>query len=56
MKAVNKLLCVSNRLYTLFKKSFLLLYTALLKCFIYSIIKASYILHDATIPVEGTKN
>ena len=30
------IICVSNGVYTLFKKSFLLLHTALLKCFIYS--------------------
>ena len=35
MKTVNKL-CVSEKVYTLFKKTFLLFHTALLKCFIYS--------------------
>ena len=35
MKMVNKL-CVSDCVYTLFKKTFLLLNTALLKCFVYS--------------------
>ena len=35
MKTVNKL-CISDRVYTLFKKTFLLFNTALLKCFIYS--------------------
>ena len=35
MKTVNKL-CVSNGVYTLFKKTFLLFHKALLKFFIYS--------------------
>ena len=35
MKTVNEL-CVSDGVYTLFKKKFLLFNTALLKCFIYS--------------------
>ena len=35
MKMVNKL-CISDGVYTLFKKTFLLFDTALLKCFVYS--------------------
>ena len=35
MKMVNKL-CISDGVYTLFKKAFLLFDTALLKCFVYS--------------------
>ena len=34
----------------------MLLHSALLKCFIYSRVKTSWILHGATIPVAPTKN
>ena len=56
MKTVNELpICVSEGLYTLFKKLFLLFRTALLKCFIYSrvgILDSSYISQQFPLPLN----
>ena len=54
MKKTNEL-SVSHGVYTI-QKMLLLFYFALYKCFIYSRVKAYWILHGAKIPVAPTKN
>ena len=49
MKTLNAL-CISNRVYTLFIKTFLLFRISLLKCFIYRRVKTVYILNGTKIP------
>ena len=53
MKMVNKL-CVSDGVYTVFRKKFLLFDMALFKCFFYS--RVGIFDYRATIPVTPTNN
>ena len=48
-------ICIYDRFCTLFKKSFFLFHTILLRCFIYSRCKVSYILHGPIISVASAK-
>ena len=55
MKTLHEL-CISNGIYPLYIKTFLLLRISLLKRFIYRRVKTVYILHGTKIPITLTKN